>query len=342
MEALQTLVMTLPLALTSGINLYATVLVVGLAVRFGWVSDAPASLYVLGETPILVVAGVLYVVEFIVDKFQFLDNAWDIIHTVIRPLGAITLAVIFTYGEGDPAITVLAALIAGSVSLVAHSGKAGTRAVLNIVSPGENITNVGLSVAEDVAAGGLAFLAVRHPYLAACIALVALAVIILVLPRLLRWGWFSFKAVIARMVAAFQTRRSPDLLPTAHLALLGHQSPALAVQAKAQKVRGAAGRTGYACVLGNRLVFTYTKWLALHRKWEAPLDRVLVVYFRRSWLIDELEVHYRGDKDAPRLVRFVFTRDRSPLAEELGRRLGARDLPVAAAAPAQSGAPVPA
>jgi hypothetical protein len=326
MDALQTLVMTLPLSLTAGINLYATVLVVGLSVRFGWVSDAPQSLDVLASWPVIIVAGVLYLIEFIVDKFQFFDNAWDLVHTLIRPLGAIMIAVILAYGEGDPAVTVIAALVAGSVSFVAHSAKAGTRAVLNVVSPHENISNIGLSVTEDVAAAGIAALAMTHPYLAAGIAVVLLVCILVFLPRLLRWGWFVFRAVLGRILAFGSQRREADLLPGAHMAVLGHRPAAFSARAKAQRIPWCAGRSGYVCVVDDRLIFAYRKWLFLYRFWEVGWDRIQAVYFRRSWLTDRVEVHYLGPAGKPRVARFLFTRYRSPLAEELGRRLNAHGI----------------
>jgi hypothetical protein len=91
MEALRTLATMLPISLTSGINLYATVLVIGLSIRFGWVQDAPAGLHAMSSVPVLVVAGVFYLVEFLADKIPFVDNAWDTVHTVIRPVGAALL-----------------------------------------------------------------------------------------------------------------------------------------------------------------------------------------------------------------------------------------------------------
>jgi hypothetical protein len=332
MDALQTLVMTLPLSLTAGLNLYATVLVVGLAVRYGWVQNAPQSLDVLGSLPVLIVAGVMYVIEFVVDKFQFFDNAWDLIHTFIRPLGAVAIAAILAYGEGDPAVTVIAALLlAGSVSFVSHTAKAGTRAVLNVISPHENFTNIGLSVTEDLAAGGLAVLALGHPYLAAGVTVVILVFIVFFLPKLLRWGWYVFTAVLSRVLVLGRQRREPDLPPAEHLALLGHRPPTFSARVKAQKIPWCAGRSGCLCLVDNRLFFGYCKWLFLHRSWQVALDQIQAVYFRRSWLTDKVEVHYLDARNKARVARFLFTRYRSPLAEDLGRRLNAHGVPGAAA-----------
>jgi hypothetical protein len=327
MEALRVLVTTLPLAITSGLNLYATVLVVGLSVRFGWVSDPPEALSVLASWPVIITAGIMYVIEFFADKIQFLDNLWDFIHTLIRPLGAIMIAVIVTYGEGRPEVTIIAVLLAGTVSLISHSGKAGTRVLVNLISPHENLTNTGLSLGEDVVAIGLAALAMTHPYIAGFLSILILAFIIFVLPRLMRWGWFSFKATLGRVVAIFRVQKRPDLPPAEQLTLLGHPTDLFAAKAKAYKVRKAAGRGGYLAVLGNRVVFTYRKWWIWHRVWEVSLADVNAVYFRRRWNNDSLELHYIDDRKKPRTARFLISRYRSPLAEELGRRLNARGLP---------------
>jgi hypothetical protein len=331
MGALQTLVMTLPLSLTAGLNLYATVLVVGLAVRYGWVENAPQSLDVLGSLPVLIVAGVMYLIEFIVDKFQFFDNAWDLIHTLIRPLGAIAIAVILTYGEGEPAVTVIAALMAGSVSFVSHSAKAGTRAFVNVVSPHENLSNTGLSMTEDFVAGGLAALAMIHPYAAAVVAVVILVFIVLFLPKLLRWGWFVSKAVLSRIPAFWRQRKDHDLPPPELMALLGHRPPTFSAWAKAQKIPLCAGRSGYVCIVDDRLVFLYCKWLFFPRSWQVARDRIQAPYLQRSRLMDKVEVHYLDARNKARVARFLFTRYRSPLAEELGRRLKAHGLPGAGA-----------
>jgi ABC-type xylose transport system permease subunit len=106
------------------------------------------------------VAIALYVIEFAADKVPYVDNAWDIIHTFIRPVAAAVLA----YGalaEMPDAWRVVAALLAGSVALTSHSSKASTRAAVN-ASP-EPVSNWILSLLEDGVALFLTWLAVTHP-----------------------------------------------------------------------------------------------------------------------------------------------------------------------------------
>ena len=136
------------LASLAGINLYLTVLVTGLAIRFEWVSLAAQheSLAILGNEWIIGVAGVLFLVEFFADKIPWVDSAWDSVHTVVRPAGGILLA-LAALGELDPVVSVIAALLFGTVSLTTHAAKAGGRVLVNL-SP-EPVSNSATSLAED-------------------------------------------------------------------------------------------------------------------------------------------------------------------------------------------------
>jgi hypothetical protein len=319
MGALQTLTTVLPLSLTSGINLYATVLIVGLSIRFGWVDNVPSGLDALGSWPVIVVAGVLYVIEFLVDKFQFVDNLWDLAHTFIRPVGAAMVGTA-AIGQASPVVTAVGALVAGGVALASHSSKAGSRMTLNVVSPAENISNIGVSVAEDAGVGVLAFLALKHPLVATAIALVILVLIIIFLPRLMRWTWFTLRSIFARLKGFVRKVSQSDTLPTAHLALLGHQKPDLAARCSGQSIKGANGRTGYVSVIGETLHFTFDRLFG-NRAWSLPLADVVAAYFRHRTLMDVIEIHYQDARQKSRVARFVFMKDRGPLAEQLADRL---------------------
>jgi uncharacterized membrane protein len=110
---------------TSGLNLYATVLTLGLLQRFGWL-QLPAQWSPLSHTWVLAVAAVLFVVEFIADKVPYLDSAWDAVHTFIRiPAGAVLMAA--AVADVDPSLRVAAGLIGGSLALTTHSAKATAR-----------------------------------------------------------------------------------------------------------------------------------------------------------------------------------------------------------------------
>ncbi len=185
MDVLETLSVALGLATLAGINLYLTVFVTGLAVHFGWVAlpGQLAELSVLGHPWIIAISGVLYFLQFFADKIPWIDTANDAVHTFIRPIGGALLAVL-ALGDASPIVKVIAALVAGGAALTSHSAKAGARLFAN-ASP-EPVSNIGLSVGEDaVVLGGLGLL-VWNPVVAVILAVVVLAVIWMLLPRLLR------------------------------------------------------------------------------------------------------------------------------------------------------------
>ena len=185
MEKLNLLGVALGLACLAGLNLYLTVFVTGLAINQHWIALSPAyqSLEVLGNPVIVSIAGVLYFLEFFADKVPWIDSAWDAVHTVIRPIGGALLA-IRVLGNSTPTFDVIVALLAGTTSLLAHTAKATSRLVAN-TSP-EPFSNIGLSVAEDVAVvGGLALIH-YNPALAFGIFAVALATFIYFAPKVLR------------------------------------------------------------------------------------------------------------------------------------------------------------
>lgn len=172
------------LSLLAGWRLYLCILATGIAMRFG-VLPLPehlAGLSVLANPWIMGAAGIATLAEFFADKIAWLDSFWDTIHTVIRPLGGALLA-LAVVDPSDPVFQVVAFILGGGATLLAHGGKAGARAVVN-TSP-EPFSNVAVSTVEDVATGGLLYLAYQFPEIAALIALVLLviAVALLLLAR---------------------------------------------------------------------------------------------------------------------------------------------------------------
>ena len=155
MTALSLLGTTLGFAFAAGLNLYATVLVVGLAIRFDWLPLPVhlADLQVLGNPVVIGAAAAMYMVEFLADKIPAVDHAWDAVHSFIRPAGAawITWRAIGGAGLSEP-VEVALLLAAGGVALSAHLGKAGTR--LAVGASGGHFLGVGvlLSLLEDLVA----------------------------------------------------------------------------------------------------------------------------------------------------------------------------------------------
>lgn len=173
---------TLGLSFAAGINLYATVAILGLVSRFGWV-DLPAQYRVFDNNWIIGVAIVLYVVEFVADKIPWVDSLWDALHTIIRPIGGALIAVA-SIGHAQPTFQVMAALAGALVATSTHAAKAGTRVVAN-TSP-EPFSNWALSFAEDGLVITVGLLALSHPFAAAIIVIAALGVIVFTVTWLVR------------------------------------------------------------------------------------------------------------------------------------------------------------
>jgi hypothetical protein len=188
MDVLITLGRTLGFSFAAGLNLYATVAVLGLASKYGWV-DLPPQFAVFDNNYVIGAALVMYAIEFIADKVPWVDTLWDGIHTAIRPLGGALIAVA-TLGEASPTVEGLVALMGGAVAASTHVTKAGTRAIAN-ASP-EPFSNWILSLAEDAFVLGLGWLTLTYPVAAfvICVLLLTLiAVFFVVLVRAARRRW---------------------------------------------------------------------------------------------------------------------------------------------------------
>jgi hypothetical protein len=151
----------------SGVNLYLVAALVGGAGRLEWI-EAPAALM---RTDVLIVATSLFLIEFFADKIPYLDSAWDVAHTFIRPVGAAVIGVLLT-GDADGFEQAIGGLTAGGMATASHLVKATTRAAIN-TSP-EPFTNVGASLLEDGLVLGVVWLMFTNP-------LVALAIVIVLL-----------------------------------------------------------------------------------------------------------------------------------------------------------------
>jgi hypothetical protein len=183
-----------PLAFASGLNVYATVAVLGLCSRYGLVA-LPDQLRGFDHPLVIGVAVTMYLVEFVVDKIPWLDSLWDGIHTVIRPIGGAFVAVA-ALGDATPAMRVLAALLGGSIALTTHVTKAGTRAAAN-TSP-EPFSNWILSFGEDLLAVAFSYRALTHPRLALTLAVLLLAAIVAcasLIVRAIRRRWFAPRSI---------------------------------------------------------------------------------------------------------------------------------------------------
>lgn len=152
----------------SGVNAYLLVLVLGVADRVAGITQVPD---VLGRTDVLVVAGVLYAVEFVADKVPYVDSTWDAVSTAIRPTVGAVVAVLLA-GEVSTLEQALFAVLGGGTALASHTVKAGLRLAIN-TSP-EPVTNIGASITEDLTVLGVVLLAVSYPWIALGVVVVLL------------------------------------------------------------------------------------------------------------------------------------------------------------------------
>jgi len=181
---------SLPLAFSSGwasgVNAYLVVLVLGIAERVG---DPAAIPDVLGRWEVLAVAGFLYAMEFVADKIPYVDSAWDVVSTLVRPAAGAVIGVLLA-GDADSLAQAVNGVVGGGTALASHLVKAGSRLAIN--SSPEPVTNIAASLTEDVVVLGLVWFAIEHPTAAAGIAGVLLAVGLVVLylaARFVRRGW---------------------------------------------------------------------------------------------------------------------------------------------------------
>jgi uncharacterized protein DUF4126 len=189
MDAIATLGRTLGFSLAAGVNLYATVAILGLSARYGWVS-LPPQFQAFNNDIVIYAAIAMYVIEFFADKIPYVDTIWDAIHTVIRPLGGALIAVT-TLGEASSTVEGLVALLGGAVAASSHLTKTSTRAVAN-TSP-EPLSNWILSLGEDLFVVVLGYVALKYPVAALAITVVVLvliAVFAVVIIRTVR-RWFG-------------------------------------------------------------------------------------------------------------------------------------------------------
>jgi hypothetical protein len=165
-----------------GLNIYATVLTLGILARTQWVA-LPPGLDSLGNTWILVVCGIMFAMEFVADKIPAFDMVWNALHTVVRiPIAA--LVAYHASSQLTPQMQILATTLGAAIALAAHGSKTALRAAVT-PSP-EPVSNIALSSAEDAVAIGLTWFATHHPVIAASLALACLAAAVLAARALLR------------------------------------------------------------------------------------------------------------------------------------------------------------
>jgi hypothetical protein len=213
---ISTIAMTVGVGWASGLNLYATMLVLGLGAANGLVS-LPPGLEILANPLVIGAAGLMYAIEFFTDKVPGVDTVWDSVHTFIRiPAGALLAA--GAAGDVAPGLTIAAAILGGGVAATTHATKAGTRVLIN-TSP-EPFTNWGASLAEDAAVVAGLWTALEHPYVFLGLFVVFIVFIVWFLPKL----WRGIKGVFRALGRLFgrQPATAEGRMPASNVEELSH------------------------------------------------------------------------------------------------------------------------
>lgn len=205
MDTVEIIALTMGTAWASGINLYATIFMLGILGGNGYV-ELPPDLEILTDPFVLITAGIMYCVEFFADKTPGVDTAWDSLHTFIRiPAGAVLA--MGAVGQTDPALELGAFLLGGGLAAGAHASKAGSRVLIN-TSP-EPFTNWTASITEDVLVVGGIWTALNYPWLFLIGLLVFISLMVWMLPKI----WRAIKTLATKVRSFFSSSKPQQSSP---------------------------------------------------------------------------------------------------------------------------------
>lgn len=190
MDSFGVLAQALGVAYAAGINVPATVAILGLAQQRGWIGHLPAGLDVVANPWIIALAGFLYAIEFLITLLPGLASLWETVQSVVRPVAAAVLAAATVY-HLDPIMVVPAVLLGGGLAATTHGTKLGLRYAVD-TSP-EPITNAIANLAELTTIASIALLVWRHPFITLGVALALLVILILLVRRIVR----TFRRLLA-------------------------------------------------------------------------------------------------------------------------------------------------
>lgn len=196
------LALTMGAAWASGINLYATMAMLGYMGITGNIV-LPEELQILQNPLVMTAAAFMYCVEFFADKMPGVDTGWDGIHTFIRiPAGAMLAA--GAVGELGPGVELAAAIVGGGMAAGSHMTKAGSRVLIN-TSP-EPVSNWTASITEDLIVIGGLWTALNHPVLFLIGLIIFIALMIWLLPKI----WAGIKKVFAALRRLLSGEKADD------------------------------------------------------------------------------------------------------------------------------------
>jgi hypothetical protein len=309
-------------AFACGLNLYATIAVIGLSARFDLLAELPPGMRGLENGVIIGMAAGLYLVEFVADRIPGVDHAWEAVHTLIRPAAAGLLTALAL--QGAPlSLQVGAGAAAAIVALAAHGMKAGLRLIATPcwldeagrLRPRRSLARTGVSLLEDAAAVGIAISALLYPSVSVFVLGASLLLLLIAGPRLWRAALLGARAVVARLRGFFGRpgwRTRAQLPRTVRGAIPAEPLGSSPVRGLSAAVRGlpraGAYRHGWLIFTCDGPRFVYTSWF---RSRVAVLGTISGVVLRPGVLTDAVEI--RGST-AARPVTFFLLKDGPPLA----------------------------
>ena len=187
------------LALSSGVNTYLPLFLLALFARFGHVIHLSPRFAWLASDQAIFILGALTLCEILAQKFPVLDNVWDFVHTLLRPLAG-ALATGATINSNNAAEIAVAMLMGGTLAAAAHSTKSGLR--LMSTSKSFGAANFALSVGEDAGVIATTLLSVYAPWVMLAIVTGFVFVFAFFGPRIVRMLAFDV-AIVASAVAGF-------------------------------------------------------------------------------------------------------------------------------------------
>lgn len=190
MNTSQAVAQAMGLAYIAGLNLYATVAIIGLAARLDWIGPLPAALGALSSPWVIVLATALMTLELLASCIPVLASIWDTLHSLIRPPAAAVLAAAALW-HSDPVLVLLTSIAGGGLALTTHTTKLGLRYAID-TSP-EPLSNGVVSIGELGIIATIAISMWHHPYLTLTAALLLLVLLILTV----RLIWRTLRQVLA-------------------------------------------------------------------------------------------------------------------------------------------------
>jgi len=198
-QIIKTISLSMGAAWACGINLYATVFVLGILGATGNLV-LPQGLEILSDPVVLWASGFMYCAEFLADKTPGVDTGWDAIHTFIRiPAGVMIAA--GAVGDVNPALALAAGILGGGLATGSHLTKAGSRVLIN-ASP-EPFSNWTASVLEDVVVIGGILAALHNPILFLILLMGFICLVVWLLPKI----WRGIKMLFAKIKSFFNSQK---------------------------------------------------------------------------------------------------------------------------------------